>query len=202
MRHWLVLSCLALVATGCSGGASPPAQPGDAAPPPASARDGGEAGDAEGDATTVPPPGADSAHGDSAASACNTLANTAHAITTQQVASDPPAPTGGAIADGTYVLTSATIYTGPGGPVGPGGPAQTTLRITGATVEVANAGDPPTRSITLVTSGTAFTSTDTCPDTTVVRGSYSATATTFAVQLDGGTDDAGARMVVETYTLE
>ena len=55
---------------------------------------------------------------------------------------------------------------------------------------------------TLATSGTSFTSTDTCPDTTVIQGSYTATATTLVIQLPGGTDDAGARTVVETFTMQ
>jgi hypothetical protein len=152
------------------------------------------------------PDHADSAPGDSAPAdapvACNSLVNTDPAVTTNQVASDPPAMTGGVIADGTYELTDATIYTGPSGPVGPGGPAQTTLQITGTTVQMAESGQPPTRTVTLVTSGTTFTATTTCPESAVSQGSYTATATTLAIEIPGGTDDAGARTVVETFTRQ
>jgi hypothetical protein len=86
--------------------------------------------------------------------------------------------------------------------VGPGGTAQTTLRITGSSIQVANTGDPPSRTVSLSTNGTSFTSTDTCPDSTVLHGAYTATPSTFAIQIDGGTDDAGARTVVETFTRQ
>ena len=43
---------------------------------------------------------------------------------------------------------------------------------------------------------------DTCPDTDTRPGTYTATPTTFTVQLDGGTDDAGARTLVETFTKQ
>lgn len=142
-----------------------------------------------------------------AAAACNTLANGASSISVQQVAQNPPSAGGGPIVDGTYFLTDATIYTGPGGPTGPGGTTQTTIQITGSTVQVVVAdGQPPSRTTTLATSGVSFTSTDTCPDTAVQSGSYTATttstSTTFVVILDGGTDDAGARTLVETFTKQ
>ncbi len=161
------------------------------------------------DATPEAAPAVDSSpqdHADSAPAdapvACNSLVNTDPAVTTNQVASDPPAMTGGVIADGTYELTDATIYTGPSGPVGPGGPAQTTLQIMGTTVQMAESGQPPTRTVTLVTSGTTFTATTTCPESAVSQGSYTATATTLAIEIPGGTDDAGARTVVETFTKQ
>jgi hypothetical protein len=151
------------------------------------------------------PEHADAAPADTSADApiaCNSLVNTEPAVTTNQVASDPPAMTGGVIADGTYELTDATIYTGPSGPVGPGGPAQMTLQISGTTIQMAETGQPPTRTVTLVTSGTTFTATITCPDSEVSQGSYTATATTLAIEIPGGTDDAGARTVIETFTKQ
>jgi len=198
MRHWLVLPCAALVAAGCSTSPAPQAEVADTAPP--LAGDGGDAR-APDEAASGPETAAGEGASDSAA-VCNTLANAAPVITTQQVATAPPTPKGGVVADGTYLLTDVTIYTGPGGPVGPGGTARTTVQITGATVQVANAGEPATRTVLLQTSGATFTSTDTCPDMTILRGGYTATTTTFAIQIDGGTDDAGARTVVETFTLQ
>lgn len=82
------------------------------------------------------------------------------------------------------------------------GTAQTTIEISGSIVQVVSGGTPPTRTTTLATTGTTFTSTDTCPDAVVSNGSFTATATTFAIFLDDGADDAGARTVVETFTKE
>ncbi len=139
---------------------------------------------------------------DDAPVACNTLLNSAPSITVEQVASDPPAPLGGTPADGTYVLSAAVIYTGSAGPAGPSGTSQTTLQITGSTIQVVSTGDPPTRTVTFSTSGTSLDSVDTCPDTDTRPGSYTATPTTLIVELDGGTDDAGARTLVETFTKQ
>ena len=132
--------------------------------------------------------------------ACNALANAAPVVTVTQVASDPPAAEGGAINGGNYPMTEVRIYTGAGGPAGATGTAQTTIVVSGDGIDVVSAGDPPTRTVSLATEGTTFTATDTCPDTSVTHGSYTATATTFLIFLDGGTDDAGARTVVETFT--
>jgi hypothetical protein len=133
---------------------------------------------------------------------CNTISNAASVVTVMQVAADPPASNGGTIADGTYEMTAVTIYTGADGPTGASGTAQTTVDVSGATLQVVTAGEPPTRTVTLATSGTAFTATDTCPDTTVTTGTFTATATSLTFVLPGGTDDAGARTVVETFTKE
>jgi hypothetical protein len=198
MKLSLVLSCAALLA-GCS--SSPSDTPGDAGHAdsalPSEAGPGHEAGfdspaetateDAEMEAAVV----------------CTTLTNTAAAVPVQTLAEDPPTPLGGTIVDGTYEMTATAIYTGPDGPSGTDGTAQTTIQITGSTIQIVTTGDPTTRTITLATSGTSFTSTDTCPDTsTFIQGSYTATATTLVVQFSGGTDDAGARTVVESFVLK
>jgi hypothetical protein len=137
-----------------------------------------------------------------AAPVCNTLPNTAPSIPVDQMAAEPPAPQGGTPADGTYALTAAVIYTGAEGPSGASGTAQTTLTITGSTIQVVSTGEPATRTVTFTTSGTTIDSVDTCPDTDTRSGGYTATATTFIVQLDAGTDDAGARTLVETFTMQ
>src|SRR5580704_15253687 len=102
---------LLLIIPACSGSSSP----GDSTQP-----------DAGGDARSLPDTGIDDAAPD-APGTCNTLVDSAPAITVEQVAGEPPAPQGGTIVDGTYALTAAVIYTGPGGPTGPSGTAQTTL---------------------------------------------------------------------------
>jgi hypothetical protein len=200
MRHWLLLPFAAVLGA-CSSSSGTLLTPmADAASPLAV-----EAGDAHETPESATAPDTSTGGEDAAVDAgaiCNTLANTAATVTTQQVASDPPAPEGGTVADGTYTLTQVDIYTGPNGPAGPSGTAQTTLKISGSTVQVASSGQPTTRTVDLATSGTSFTSTDTCPDTTVLRGTYTATATTFAIQIDGGTDDAGARTLLETFTKQ
>ncbi len=50
--------------------------------------------------------------------ACNDIANGAGVIEAVRIDVDPPAPMGGAIADGTYYLLSRIIYAGVGGPSG------------------------------------------------------------------------------------
>lgn len=162
-------------------------EPGDGATP----EDGGSPGE---DATPDAPA--------EAATVCNMLANSAQAVTYSQLNQDPPTPQGGTMADGTYAMTAAAIYTGPGGTSGPSGTSQTTIQVAGTTIQIVSDGQPPTRTVTLATSGTSFTATDTCPDAKVTHGSYSATPTTILIFLDGGTDDAGARTVVETFTKQ
>jgi len=202
MRAYLVFGIAALsLAAGCSssGGTSPSdaggdhdagadgAEPADGAMP----EDGGSSG----------PDGAADAPAE-AATVCNMLTNSAAAITYSQVNQNPPTPQGGTIVDGTYAMTDASIYTGPNGPSGPSGMSQTTIQITGSTIQVVSSGKPTTRTVTLTTSGTSLTATDTCPDTKVNHGSYTATSTTLLIFLDGGTDDAGARTLVETFTKQ
>jgi hypothetical protein len=134
--------------------------------------------------------------------ACNAVANIAQTIMIQQVASDPPAARGGTFVDGTYAMTDVTIYTGAQGPTGASGTAQTTLEVSGTTFQVVTSGDPATRTVSAVISGSSITATDTCPDSTVFNETFTATATSFVVYLDGGTDDAGARTVAETFTKQ
>jgi hypothetical protein len=55
---------------------------------------------------------------DAGTSACNSLTNDGQPVLKEQVAKDPPSPAGGVIADGHYVLTGYTTYTGPGGATG------------------------------------------------------------------------------------
>jgi hypothetical protein len=194
-RFVFLLAPLALAAAGCSSISGAPAED-------AGHTDAGAPSDAQAEAA-VPQDAATEATGTTDSTpACNTLTNAAPSVTIDQVAMDPPAPEGGTIADGTYWMTSVAIYTGADGPTGATGAAQTTIAITGATIQVVSAGEPATRTVTLATSGASYTSTDTCPDTTIVQGGYTATASTLVIELPGGTDDAGARTVVETFTKQ
>jgi len=178
-----------------------------------SSNDGGDSGapadasaDASGDASTdasSTDAGADGAPADGA-QACNALANIAPMVAISYVASAPPAAQGGTIADGTYTMTAATIYTGVGGPSGPAGDGQVTIQITGSTIQVVTSGAAPNHlTTTLMTSNTSFTRTDTCPDTMMQSGSYTATPTTFTVILPAGTfPDGGAKTLVEVFTKQ
>lgn len=204
MRAHLIFGIASLtLAAGCSsssGGTSPldagSDHDGGAGPVDgATNEDGGSSGEDSAADAPADAPG-------EAATACNMLANSAQAITYSQVSQNPPTPQGGTMADGTYAMTAATIYTGPNGPSGPSGMSQTTIQVTGSTIQIVSNGQPPTRTVTLATSGTSFTATDTCPDSKVTHGSYTATATSILIFLDGGTDDAGARTVVETFTKQ
>jgi hypothetical protein len=137
-----------------------------------------------------------------AAATCNTLANAATPVTEMQVAMAPPMLQGGTIADGTYFLTGFTIYTGPQGATGAMGTRQTTLQIMGSTIQVADSVSPMTRTVTLTTSGIAFTGKTTCPSGLGdILGAYTATSTSFVVQLGGG-GDAGAPTTQETFTKQ
>jgi hypothetical protein len=141
------------------------------------------------------PDGALDAAPDAPAPACNALKNVGELVTIQALASDPPAPEGGALADGTYVATSAVLYTGSGGASGPTTQTtQLTIQIDGSHVETVIEGERS--SATFATSGTRITSTTTCPDRVVQENGYSATATSFLVFIPR----AGGKMLVETLT--
>lgn len=193
MRLALLFGAVALLAacSSSSGGGS-------------TATDGGADGATPGDGglATDAAPAHDAPGEAEAAAACNTVANVAQTVQVQQLAQDPPQPQGGAIADGTYTLTDLSIYTGSGGPTGATGSARITVQIAGGIIQVASDSTPTTQTVSLTTSGTTFVATDTCPDTKVTHGSFTATATTLLIVLDGGADDAGKRTVVETYTKQ
>lgn len=58
------------------------------------------------------------ADADAGSTECNTLANVGTVVRQMFVATRPATGDGGVIAAGTYVLTAAVVYTGPGGAVG------------------------------------------------------------------------------------
>jgi hypothetical protein len=167
-----------------------------ASPPPQDA-----SGDASSSASSDGSTGAPSDAAGDGASACNTLANIGSPVTITEVAQDPPPPQGGTVVDGTYVLTSETTYTGPGGATGTTGTQTVTIQITGNTIQVAKDFDPPTSTYTLSTSGTTFSTTGVCPPGVgPLAGSYTATPTSFTVLLGPSATDAGPRWIEEVFT--
>jgi hypothetical protein len=196
-----------IILAGC-GGSSPPATPAgpdasldSAVPGDASASDVATPDDVSVDAAATDAAALDDA-GIDAGPPCNTIANDAPVVNTTEVAADPPTPQGGTIADGTYWQTALDIYTGPTGPAGVTGTSQMTALIQGETAQLVSSGQPTRRTVTLATADASFTSVDTCPDSQMSQGAYTATPTTLTIFLPGGTDDAGARTVVETLTKQ
>lgn len=100
---------------------------------------------------------------------CVVIDNAAAVVMEQSVATAEPAATGGTIPDGTYFVTAATIYAGPGGATGPTGTTyQFTSHVSGMTydaIESITGGKASVSSGTLVTSGTNVTVQQTCPAT-------------------------------------
>ncbi len=197
-----------IILAGCGGGSTPATATGlDASLDSAIPRDGAASDAATPDdvaAVDVAATG-DAAFDDAGTDAgppCNTIANDAPVVNTTEIAADPPAPQGGTIADGTYWATALDIYTGPTGPAGVTGTSQMTTLIQGETVQIVSSGQPTRRTVTLTTADASFTSVDTCPDSQMSQGAYTATTTTLTIFLPGGTDDAGPRTVVETLTKQ
>jgi hypothetical protein len=203
MRSQACLVVLALVAPACSSSSSSSTQ-----------SDGGRSSDAVSEASSKPEGaagGGDDAagsaapdgSGDDGPTVCNTLVNSGQPVTAMQVASDPPAAQGGTPANGTYLLTSETIYTGAGGATGPSGTQRITIQIQGSTVQVSKNTSPPTSTYDLTTTGTTYTAAGECPPQVGgLMGSYTATATTFVVSIAAIGSDAGAPTTVETFTKQ
>jgi hypothetical protein len=195
MRSSFGLGCLLLWAAGCSSSSSP--------------SDGGAPQDAtstEGGGEAAPP--AEAAGGDDSASdgptVCNTLVNEGQPVTPVQVASAPPAFAGGTVADGTYVLTGQTIYTGDGGATGPTTPTQRiTIQLQGSTFQVSKDSDPPTSTYAFAPTGATYVATGECPPLLGdLAGSYTATATTFTVSLGAPGSDGGGPETVDSFTKQ
>ncbi len=134
----------------------------------------------------------DTATGDSSspdtAGACNAIDNVADVVTTTRVAEAYPKLAGGTIADGTYVVTAVTEYTGAGGATGPraGDTMKQTLRLAGGKFEIARIqdGGAEKRSAgTFTTAGSTFTMTGTCPTTGALPIEFEATGTTVKLGL-------------------
>jgi hypothetical protein len=149
-----VTSCL-----GNAGDAGPVTRP-DGSPPDGASAEAGVCGSG--------PPGM-----------CNTLANTGTVVTPTCVAGSAAAMSGGAIADGTYVLASATAYTSScsGVSLPTGGP--TTMLVSGGCIQTIDV-TGGAHTYTWTTAGTTLTMTEICPASSTVNLPYTATATTLA----------------------
>lgn len=120
-------------------------------------------------------------------SPCASIADEGDVVTYVVEAADPPAPAGGTILDGTYVLTSGTFFTGPGGESGLGDKRSMTIRVTGTVVEGART--EGTWRFTYTIDGATLHMTETCPRQHLEDLGYSATPTslTLFVADDDGT---------------
>lgn len=120
---------------------------------------------------------------------CNMVDNVADVVTTTRVAEALPTLPGGTVADGTYVVTAVTEYTGTGGATGPvaGDTMKQTMRLAAGKFEIVRVQktNPEKRSAgDFKTSGTTFTMTGACPTASGdVPVNYEATGTTLKISL-------------------
>ena len=115
----------------------------------------------------------------SGSSVCNDVANVGMKVTPACSDAGAPAMTGGAIADGTYVLVSVTVYAGDCTDVAQtAGP--TTLRVTGGCIESIDAqGGAPNYAWS--TSGNTLSLVSQCPDFENSPVPYTATPTSLSL---------------------
>jgi hypothetical protein len=135
--------------------------------------------------------GPEDARADAAGGACNTLMNTAPLVSEEEVAMAAPKPMGGTVSDGTYFLTTATLFTGPQGGTGPTGTQyQWVTKTSGDAYEVSlsitgrGASDSVT-SGTSVASGSTVSFTQTCPVAKNATSTYGFDADGTSVTLYG-----------------
>jgi hypothetical protein len=135
---------------------------------------------------------------------CNTLVNSASAVTVMQVAADPTAFEGGTPSEGTYHLMSETVYTGAGGASGPTSRTErTTLQITGNLIQVAKDTSPTRETYMLVPNGTTYAAEGLCPPMLGgIVGSYTATTAMFIASLAAPGGDGGAPWTVDSFTKQ
>lgn len=132
--------------------------------------------------------GDDQGEGGSACGApvCNHVVNDAQTVTTVDVPGAMPALAGGAIADGTYLLTAVEAYGGGGSA---GQKARITFVFKNGDLEITQDGDcnaAPTGSATFTTSGSAIDVAYRCPIAGEQKARYEATPTTFAYTTNTG----------------
>jgi hypothetical protein len=129
-----------------------------------------------------------------AGSKCNALVGDAPAITSTNSPAQVPTPAGGTLSDGTYVLTSTTIYTAL--PF-PGMKLRSVMQITGNTIQqVATMnGDEKRFTTSFTTAGSSIVMTDTCPARKTGTYTFTATPTELRMYL---TSPMGK--IEQTYT--
>jgi hypothetical protein len=192
---------LSLVVVGCGGStADPPSGTTPAATTAASATPPPAAPTSPATTTTPPnvPPGTPPSTPPSPPSnppvppgTCNMLVNGAAVVTAKQVASDAPAPLGGAVANGTYHLVDLTVYTGAAGAAGPLPlSVKQTIAIHGATADAISevSGKSVAVSSTFVVAGTSASLAQTCPSSAnpAEAATFTASATSFVLFLVNG----------------
>jgi hypothetical protein len=135
---------------------------------------------------------------DTGSTECNALSNIGTVVPVMNVATAPATGSGGVIASGTYVLTAASIYTGPGGSEGPSGAtlADTLVVADGGDYErvfaVVNGPAPDgtyRQNGRFVTDGASIEVTQTCPPGRQPFTSYDSDGTTVRIYAPA----AGAR---------
>jgi hypothetical protein len=119
---------------------------------------------------------------------CNNLPLTESSMLPSYVKGNPPQFTGGAIVDGTYALTNATIYN-PTGLVGLVRPIGAMYRFSAGKVDFLDYDGTVNRTFsgTFTTSGNGLTIAVTCGGDSPYTQSYSATASTITLGQEGGT---------------
>lgn len=121
---------------------------------------------------------------------CSTLVNVAQPVDIVDQAGDPPAPTGGVLVDGTYVVTTAVRYTGAAGTTGPSGKkVQMTVRIKGQDAE-SNFDNVPRRARIQV-DGVNLRTTAVCPSSAIDDAPFSASGNGLTLYLN---DSKGTRV--------
>ena len=147
------------------------------------ADDGGT--DANGDVTSDVTP--QEAGKDSAPTGCNALTNVGTVISQAFVATDPVTGDGGAVVNGTYVLTAAAIYTGADGGSGPTGTTfldtlaiqdgGTYERVASIVNDAGLDGSPLRQNGSYTLDASSFHATQTCPAGTQPFTSYDSNGT-------------------------
>jgi len=136
---------------------------------------GGESGSGAGN------PGSD---GSAGAGVCNTLTNIGTDVPWTSDPAPVPTMTGGAIVDGTYVLTSSVNYAGVSAPSADA-KSKFTILIAGNTVEFVasyNGGPDGHSTVHETPSGIQLNATQTCGGGGLVDGTYTATPTSLTVR--------------------
>lgn len=116
---------------------------------------------------------------------CAPLENSSPVVAVENVSVAAPVPAGGAIADGTYVLVRASMYTGVGGPSGRTSETKKmTVRIAGSRIDRVSEGN--VHSATFTTRGATLELRTTCPTPLDSQESFTATPTQFSIFVQRG----------------
>lgn len=135
--------------------------------------------------------------GCSAAAQCGAPEACGPWATVEQIAMDPPAPTSGPIAEGTYELSAHNVYTGPGGASGPFGDkrqSRLTLAMSAGAYLLTNASISQSAPLSIVVQGGSYAVSagmlalnGTCPSAAALSLAYTATGSTLSLRVPNGT---------------